>query len=148
MTSYTGNLTVPPDGDQGWPTVFPWPGQPLPAGHPLKRLDQGQTLRQRSFWTTPWGKRDEFYVDAIGYKTAIVAIFSAHDLWTVESFHAPVARDFDQRPELTVRCCGETCQVRGWPCSRFHPSRAAQRLDRPSTPCGIQIVLIKMDDRA
>ena len=47
--------SVQPDPEQGWPTVFPWPGQPVPAGHPLAKLADGATLTRKTFWQTPWG---------------------------------------------------------------------------------------------
>lgn len=109
--------SVRPDDAYGWPTVYPWPGQDIPVGHPLRNVQLDGTLRQRTFWQAPWSARDDFYVDAAGYPTRIIAVFSAEDLWRAERFHPAVTRQFDQRPELEVRCCGQVHRFRGWPCA-------------------------------
>lgn len=46
--------SVRPDDELGWPKVYPWPGQSLPTGHPLRSIHPGSTLRQRTFRTMPW----------------------------------------------------------------------------------------------
>jgi hypothetical protein len=109
--------SVRPDGDLGWPTVYPWPGQSVPVAHPLKFLKAGGTLRQRTFWRMPWGAQAPFYVDAVEDSGRIVGVLSAVDLWKAERFHPEIARDYDHRSKREVRCCGQTRQVRGWPCS-------------------------------
>lgn len=109
--------SVRPDDELGWPTVYPWPGQTLPTGHPLRNLRPGSTLRQRSFWTMPWGDRAAFYLDAVADSRRTIAVLSADDLWQAEQFHPADKRDYDQRPELEVYCCGEMHRFRGWPCS-------------------------------
>jgi hypothetical protein len=109
--------SVRPDDAYGWPSVYPWPGQDIPVGHPLRNVQLDGILRQRTFWQTSWGTRDDFYVDAVGYPTRIVAVFSAEDLWQAEWFHPAVTRQFDQRPKLEIRCCAQVHRVRGWPCS-------------------------------
>jgi hypothetical protein len=109
--------SIRPDDELGWPKVYPWPGQTLPSGHPLRSLRAGRTLRQRSFWTMPWGDRADFYLDAVADSRRTIAILSADDLWQAEQFHPADKRDYDQRPELEVYCCGELRKFRGWPCS-------------------------------
>jgi hypothetical protein len=108
--------SVRPDDELGWPKVYPWPGQTLPTGHPLRGIRPGGTLRQRTYWTMPWGDRANFYIDAVADSRRTIAILSAEDLWQAEQFHPADKRDFDQRPELGVYCCGESHKVRGWPC--------------------------------
>jgi len=108
--------SIRPDDERGWPVVHPWPGQSLPAGHPLRSVRPGGTLRQRTFWENQWGKRDDFYVDAIGYSNQIIAVFSDDDPWQAEKFHPKSTREFDQRPTLEIRCCGQVRTIRGWPC--------------------------------
>jgi hypothetical protein len=126
--------SVQPDPVHGWPKVFPWPGQPVPAGHPLAKLDDGLTLTRKTFWQTPWGARADFYVDAVGLSGRVVAVFSANDVWSAERLHLDPPREFDQRLELLVRCCGQTRTVRGYPCSTckepFCPSCQRCRCDR------------------
>lgn len=109
--------SVQPDPEEGWPTVFPWPGQTVPPGHPLKRLADGVSLTRKSFWQTPWGKRADYYIDAVGDQRRVVAVFSAVDVWGAERLHIDAPREFDERPELQIRCCGQTRNVRGYPCA-------------------------------
>lgn len=109
--------SIHPDPDRGWPTVFPWTGQPVPAGHPLKSLEEGGTLTRKSFWENTWGSRSTFYIDALHDGRRIIAVFSATDLWNCEVLHLDVHREFIDRPTRTVTCCGTRHEVRGWPCS-------------------------------
>jgi hypothetical protein len=126
--------SVQPDPEQGWPTVFPWPGQPVPAYHPLARLADGAILTRKTFWATPWGNRADFYVDAVGLSGRVITVFSAIDVWGVERLHLDAPREFDRRLELSVSCCGQTRTVRGYPCSTckepFCPSCQRCRCDR------------------
>lgn len=108
--------SVHPDAEHGWPEVFPWTGHPIPAGHPLRTLRAGGEWTGRSYWETPWGRREQFYVDAIHDGRRIVAVFSERDLWHSEVFHAEPDRDYLERPMRTVTCCGATSEVRGFPC--------------------------------
>lgn len=109
--------SVRPDDENGWPKVYPWPGQPLPPAHPLRNIRPGGSLRQRTFWTMPWGERADFYIDAIADSRRTIAILSSDDLWQAEQFHPATKRDFDARPELELSCCGQLHRFRGWPCA-------------------------------
>ncbi len=109
--------SVRPDDVYGWPEVHPWPGQALPTAHPLRVIRPGGRLRQRTFWAMPWGARAEFYMDAVADSRRTIAVLSAEDLWQAERFHPTIKRDFDQRPELEVNCCGQLHKFRGWPCT-------------------------------
>lgn len=111
------DASVHPDLMRGWPVVTPWPGQQVPDIHPLRNLTLGNTLQRRSFWKTSWGQREEFYIDAIHEPRRILVVFAADDLWHTEVFHAPTERSFDERPERTTTCCGQTRTVRGYPCA-------------------------------
>lgn len=108
--------SVRPDDEHGWPKVYPWPGQALPMAHPLRNIRPGGTLRQRTFWTMPWGERADYYMDAVADARRTIVVLSADDLWQAERFHPTIKRDFDQRPELEVHCCGQLHKFRGWPC--------------------------------
>ncbi|GAA4127647.1 hypothetical protein GCM10022215_38320 [Nocardioides fonticola] len=126
--------SVRPDPHKGWPKVYPWPGQTLPTGHPLQHLfSSAQTgpqqtagveiepraLQQRSFWATPWGERATFYLDAVAVSARrVIGVLADTDLWGVERFHPTERRDFDQRPEQEITCCGQIRKVRGYPCER------------------------------
>lgn len=116
---FTGAVTdasVEPDPEQGWPTVFPWRGQRLAQGHPLRVLAPGAGTTRRLAWRMPWGTQADFYVDALCDDRRIIMVFSGSDLWNVERFHAPIDRDFDTRPLLSGSCCGATFERRGYPC--------------------------------
>lgn len=41
--------------------------------HALARLAPGAMLRQRSYWETSWGQREEFYIDAVADHRRAVA---------------------------------------------------------------------------
>jgi hypothetical protein len=119
----TGEVThasVNPDPEEGWPKVFPWRGQRPVVGHPLSRMSAGISLTRRITWRTPWNSQAEFYVDAVSDGRRVIAIFSASDLWGCETFHAPIERDFDTRPMLRGRCCGDAFERRGYPCPTCH----------------------------
>lgn len=119
----TGEVThasVNPDPEQGWPTVFPWRGQRLGAGHPLSSMSPGTSLTRRVTWRTPWNSQVEFYVDAVSDGRRIIAVFSDKDPWACETFHAPIEREFNTRPLLQGHCCGEAFERRGYPCPTCH----------------------------
>ena len=113
MVTYS---SVQPDPQRGWPAVVPWPGQVVMDGHPLRHLTAGNDLQRKTWWSTPWGQRDAFYIDATHTGSRILAVFAANDLWSIDRFHAPAQRAFDERPERWVTCCGQNRKVRGWPC--------------------------------
>jgi Zn-dependent peptidase ImmA (M78 family) len=117
VTATVTTSSVHPDPDQGWPRVYPWPGQDIPAGHPFATLRPGAALTRRSFWRTSWQEEQEYYIDAVRTGDRIVAVFSDSDLWQAERLHLDQTREFDQRPELHVYCCGQDRTVRGYPCS-------------------------------
>jgi hypothetical protein len=109
--------SVRPDPNHGWPKVYPWPNQVVPAGHPLKFLAAGAEVQRRTFWTTPWGERADFYMDASALKDGrAVAVLADTDLWGAERFHPETRRDYDQRPEQDIACCGQIRTARGYPC--------------------------------
>lgn len=115
-TKEVTHASVKPDPEQGWPRVFPWRGQQLTQGHALLGLGPGASLSQRLTWWTPWGAQADFYVNAVGDEKRVYAVFCDSDLWSIETFHAPIQRDFDTRPLLSGSCCGTTFQRRGYPC--------------------------------
>lgn len=108
--------SVRPDPDQGWPLVFPWPGQSVPSGHPFRSTAPGFAFTRKSFWRDQWGRQEDFYIDAVTDGPRLIAVFSDTDLWQAERLHLDEPREFDQRPSTQIRCCGETRAVRGWPC--------------------------------
>lgn len=109
--------SVHPDPAHGWPKVYPWPGQALPVAHPLRFLTAGAVVQRRTFWATPWGDRADFYMDAVASSDRrIVAVLTDTDLWGAERFHPRSTRDFDQRPEQEITCCGQMRTARGYPC--------------------------------
>lgn len=129
--------SVRPHNEHGWPVVHPWPGQVLADTHPLGRLEPGRAIRRRSYWETHWGQREDFYIDAVAEDRRTVAVLSDTDIWGVERFHAQTAREYDQRPQCEIRCCGEVRTVRGYPCSDcgepYCPKCGRCRCDRRAT---------------
>ncbi len=71
----------------------------------------------RSVWETDWRKREDFYIDAVAEDRRTVAILADTDIWGVERFHAQTPREYDQRPQCEIRCCGGVRPVRGYPCN-------------------------------
>ena len=108
--------SVRPDPERGWPKVYPWPGQQVPAGHPLRHISDRRSIRRRSFWAMSWGERADFYLDAVEMRGRWVAVMADTDLWDAERFHPNTVREFDQRAEREIHCCGQTQKVRGYPC--------------------------------
>src|SRR5205823_758337 len=51
--------------DDGWPTAFPWRDYDIPPGHILKQLRSGDVRTQASWWATPWGDRQDYYLDSV-----------------------------------------------------------------------------------
>lgn len=117
---YTGMVThasVKPDPEQGWPKVFPWPGQHLSDSHPLLQLSPGASMTRRLPWRTPWNAQADFYVDAIDDDKRVIVVLCASDLWGVERFHPQGHREFDVRPLLKGYCCGTSFERRGYRCT-------------------------------
>ncbi|HEU5038840.1 MAG TPA: hypothetical protein VFT70_17670 [Nocardioides sp.] len=110
--------SVRPDLERGWPKVYPWPGQTVPPAHPLRFITEGAPVRRRSWWSTPWGEREVFYIDAIAINARrTIAILADTDLWGAEAFHPPTNRSYDERPEQEIACCGQIRVARGYPCN-------------------------------
>lgn len=110
------HASITPDPHEGWPKVYPWPGQELSDTHPLLLLAPGATFTRRSRWAMSWGTSTDYYIDAIADVGRVTVVFSDTDVWNSEAFHPPIDREFDTRPHLTVHCCGTTSIVRGYPC--------------------------------
>ncbi len=116
MTQIVEYASVRPDEDSKWPLVYPWPRQVVPSGHPLRNLQANATFQRRTFWETPWRRRDDYFLDALATDSRVIAIFSGSDLWGVERFHPHTRREFDRRPETEIECCRQVRRVRAWPC--------------------------------
>ncbi|MEV0048856.1 hypothetical protein AB0H60_36080 [Nocardia rhamnosiphila] len=122
------------DPEEGWPMVVPWKGQSLPAGHRLSGLAAGASVTGKMFWQDRWGRRADYYIDAVSDRQRVTAVLSDIDLWDSETLHLDAARDFDRRPTSTVHCCGTSQTVRGYPCPKcnemFCPDCGHCRCDR------------------
>ncbi len=108
--------SVKPDVEEGWPTVFPWPGHGVSAGHPFLGMRAGGALTRRTYWEAPWGSQREYYADAVCEGSRVIAVLADIDIWGAEHLHIDEQRDFDRRPSSQVTCCGRTVTVRGYPC--------------------------------
>lgn len=128
------HASIQPDPEQGWPTVFPWPGQQLADGHPLLHVRDGSFVTRRLSWRTSWGTQADFYIDAIGDGKRVIVVFSDVDHWGVDPFHPAIEREFDARPVLSGHCCGTSFEQRGYPCPScgkpFCPQCGDCRCDR------------------
>lgn len=116
-TRLVTTASVHPHPDLGWPTVFPWPGHEIPAGHPLVALAPQDGLTRKSFWRTPWGNQQDFYIDAVRRGRRIVAVFADSDIWGGERLHLDAPRNYDTRPTQQITCCGQTRTALGYPCT-------------------------------
>jgi hypothetical protein len=109
--------SIRPDPVRGWPKVYPWPGQTVPSGHPLKFVTESSPVRRRTYWATSWNETADFYMDAVSASDRrAIGILCDSDLWGAERFHAPTRRDYDERPQQQITCCGQTRAARGYPC--------------------------------
>lgn len=108
--------SVKPDVEEGWPNVFPWPGNGVPTGHPFLNMRSADAWTRRTYWKAPWGTEREYYADAICEGNRVIAILADVDLWDAEQLHLDQPREFDRRPSSQITCCGRTVTVRGYPC--------------------------------
>ncbi|MBD8485864.1 ImmA/IrrE family metallo-endopeptidase [Frigoribacterium sp. CFBP 8759] len=108
--------TVHPDPDLRWPVVHPWRGDVVPAGHSLLNVRPGDTFTRKSFWRSQWGRREDFYIDAVATAGRVVALMSAVDIWGIDSLYTPDDRAWDRRPVAEIFCCGQLRTIRGFPC--------------------------------
>ncbi len=103
--------------DDGWPLAYPWPKQEIPAHHRLARLDADQAVREKSWWATPWGERQNYYLDAVTGSRRVHAVLAVRDLWQVTRFHTDTSETAG-RPVHHLNCsCGYHGTARGYPCS-------------------------------
>lgn len=121
--------SVQPDRESGWPAVFPRRGQEVPAGHPLRVIQPGTTVTRPSFWRTPWGAQQDYYVDAVHDGRRIVAVLASDDLWSVSRLHIAAPRDFLSGASSEVTCCGQTRRSYAFPCAHCG--------QRPCPACGL-----------
>ncbi len=102
--------------------IFPWAGQPVPTANPLHRVEPGNRVHQRSWWATPWGDRQEYYIDATASFHRAYVVMATTDVWGMESFHG--GEDIPQpaaRPVSIRSCpCGYQGPMRGFPCPDCH----------------------------
>ena len=103
----------------GEPDVYPRTDQALPDGHPLRGIQPGGHICRKSFWTTPWGVRRDYYLDAAASTKRTYAVLADLDLWAIERLHLtpPTAQD-TPRPSAHMACsCGFEGVATGWPCT-------------------------------
>ncbi|MGO4679118.1 ImmA/IrrE family metallo-endopeptidase [Microbacterium sp. 2MCAF23] len=116
QTMTVTSASIHADPEHGWPFIYPWPGQQVPAGHQLRNVGDGVDVVRRASWPGRFGSAEEFYLNAVGAPNGIVAVFSGEDLWGVPELPRLVDREWDSRPLLSGTCCGESFQRRGYPC--------------------------------
>lgn len=104
--------------DDGWPVAYPWPGRAIPFGHALLRTTAGDAHLERSWWATPWGERQDYYLDSIAHTRRVHALLAVYDLWDVSAFHAADGPRTKTRPTRSLQClCGFAGTARGYPCN-------------------------------
>lgn len=109
--------SVRQDPTRGWPKVYPWPGQKVPPAHPLRFITDAAHVQRRTYWATPWDEQADFYMDAVAISNRrTIAVLADTDLWGAEKFHPQTRRDYDERPEQEITCCGQIRVARGYPC--------------------------------
>lgn len=125
---------------------YAWQGNPVPDGHPLRRVDDHGELKIESWWPFPSGDHVRYYLSAYRDDDWVYAIFAERDLWNIAKFHTPEQREQDQRPEFTIRCsCGFNRTIRAYPCSECGvPSCPGcgrcdcdRRAERPADCCSV-----------
>lgn len=138
--------------DDGWPVAFPWPGREIPATHLLRRIGPHEQRSERSWWATPWGDRQDYYLDVVTSARCIHAVLSVYDLWQVSAFHGADRPVTAGVPELDSACsCGFRGVIRGYPCSAcgqpFCPRcgcrcqrEAARLVDCPNPNCYMRVL--------
>jgi Zn-dependent peptidase ImmA (M78 family) len=98
--------------------IYPANGQPVPTASPLFRIEPGDRIHQRSWWETPWGERQDFYLDATASARRAYAVISTTDIWHMEKFHGgDVTPQRQQRTAVVRSCaCGYRGPMSGFPC--------------------------------
>jgi len=102
--------------------IYPANGQSVPAASPLFRIEPGGRIHQRSWWETPWGERQVFYLDATASARRAYAVIATTDIWHMETFHGgDVAPQRQQRARAIRGCqCGYNGVMSGYPCPTCH----------------------------
>jgi Zn-dependent peptidase ImmA (M78 family) len=104
--------------EDGWPLAYPWPRRLIPKGHPLLRIRPTEERRERSWWATPWGDRQNYYLDAVAHSRRVHCVLAVYDLWGASRLHVGDVPQKAARPERTLACaCGYNDIARGFPCS-------------------------------
>lgn len=109
------SVNAPEDG--GWPIAYPWPRRAIPSAHLLTRIAINESRRERSWWATSWGERQDYYLDSAAYSRRAHTVLAVSDLWGVSRLHVGDGPRTLARPERVLQCpCGYDGTVRGFPC--------------------------------
>lgn len=105
---------------------YAWPGDVVPAGHPLRLVDPPEVAV--AWWPHPNGDRRQYYVSSVRVRDYVYAVFAENDLWEVSRFHRPDTAQSDRGYDGTVNCrnCGYSGRTRWWP----HPDCGQPRCPR------------------
>ncbi len=121
---------------------YAWRGDPIPAGHPLRR--QPPPARTKAWWPQPNGtERREYYMSTATDRDWTIAVFTDNDLFGVTDLHLPQQVAEDRGYDGQVICpCGYSGPTRWWPCKECGQSQcpkcggcACARRDRQRVPC-------------
>jgi len=99
---------------------YPWRGDIVPTGHPLRKLGAGGTLRCTGWWAFADGEQVDYWFDSVSDQRYAYAVFASTDLWEVSPFHGytvPAERPTAQRFSFSCSACARSGQTYAYPCS-------------------------------
>ncbi|CAG7632568.1 ImmA/IrrE family metallo-endopeptidase [Rhodococcus opacus] len=103
----------------GEPGVYPASRQPVPSDHPLARIRPRQQIITKSFWSTPWGTRSYYYLNATATEKRTYSVLAEVDLWGLSNLHLDTPElPSSTRTTRTITCsCGYSGNAAGFPCT-------------------------------
>ena len=104
----------------GDPRPAPWRDVPLPTGHPLRSLGNGEIQALESWWPDFAGKRHRFYQHAVCLHPWTYAVFAENDIWGVARLHLPrgeAAPDRTDTVDFECNNCGLKRRTRTFRCN-------------------------------
>ncbi len=102
------------------PKPAPWRDVPLPTGHPLRSMGDGEIRAVESWWPDFAGDRHRYYQHALCTEPWSYAVFAENDLWNVARLHLPHEDEVtSQRDRVDFTCsnCGLKRRTRTFRCN-------------------------------
>lgn len=104
----------------GDPQPAPWRNTPVPTGHPIRALADGNTRESESWWPDAAGRRRRYYEHAFRTGPWTYAVFAENDLWSVAKLHLPEEerrRSPTDRIDFKCMNCGLARRTRTFVCN-------------------------------